>query len=391
MKRLFSCLLAAMMMVSLVACSPKDMVQDAVKEALGAKTSSNGNGGAHTSAAANSSTSGSVSGETAANNSTSGSASTEATDDYDAEYTIYLEDKDEWTPFPGSTGVVFVISEEGVLQVSDDGAKIAFTGKQVGESVITATLDGQEAKALVRVRAREGGSAWMLRIDEVTVLDVMSLAVVNYDIDLAATHNGADMFGEYTGEIAVEYSADLSGLQSFLNMSGMSMDYKTDGWFKNTAFRMELAPYSEENETRFVESLKDPTISDEERELTNSYMNSMLAGVGSGDKDFETSGKPIGLWYDWAFHMTEGDMSAYVNMTSAMFSASASQNETAQTAEGYAHHMLAGSFHESLSYENESPFPYQIEVYESGEAVLTLRSPAESPIVVKFYGTLTQN
>jgi hypothetical protein len=377
MKKFLACLLAAGMMLSLAACSsPKLMVQAAVREALGAGASDENGGGTSVSAAADRDDPD----DTDAANS----------GDYDATYTIYIDGADEWTPFPGSSGVTFAHSEESVLDVSDDGAKIAFTGKQVGESVITATLDGKEAKALVRVRAREAGSGdWTLRIDEVTVLDVMSLASVTYDLDLTATHDGADMFGEYTGELAVEYDADLSGLQAFLDMSGMDMDYKSDGWFKNTAFRMELAPYSEADETRFVDSLKDPTITDEERALTNSYMNSFFGDIGSGEKDFETSGKPVGLWYDWAFHMTEGDMSAYVNMTSAMFSASASQDEKAQTAQGYANHILAGSFHESLSYENESPFPYQIEVYESGEAVLTLRSAAESPIVVKFYGTLT--
>jgi hypothetical protein len=378
MKKFLACLLAAGMMLSLASCSsPKQMVQNAVREALGAGASSEKGGGTAVSAAAD--------------RDDPDDADTANTDDYDATYTIYIDGADEWTPFPGSSGVAFAQSEESVLDVSDDGEKIAFTGKQVGESVIAATLDGKEAKALVRVRAREAGSGWILRIDEVTVLDVMSLASVTYDIDLTATHDGADMFGEYTGELAVEYDADLSGLQAFLDMSGVDMDYETDGWFKNTAFRMELAPYSEEDETRFVDSLKDPTITDEERELTNSYMNSFFGGIGSGDKDFETSGKPVGLWYDWAFHMTEGDMSAYVNMTSAMFTASASQDEKAQTAQGYANHILAGSFHESLSYENESPFPYQIEVYEGGEAVLTLRSTAESPIVVKFYGTLTKN
>ena len=84
-------------------------------------------------------------------------------------------------------------------------------------------------------------------------------------------------------------------------------------------------------------------------------------------------------------------MSAYVSMTNVMFNAYASQDATAQNAQGYANAILAGSFHESLSYADESPFPYQIAVYESGEAVLTLRNPTESPIVVKFYGTLTKS
>jgi hypothetical protein len=376
MKKFLACLLAAGMMLTLASCNPKEMVQDAVRDALGIRESSEESGGAQTSVAASSAAS---------------DTPPAPSGEYDEEFNIYIDGVDEWTPFPDSSGVVFSLSKKGVLDISDDGESVSFMGKQVGEAVITATLDDEEATALVRVRAREGGSGgWTLRIDEVTVLDVMSLASVTYDLDLTATHSGADMFGEYTGELAVEYAADLSGLRMFLELSGVKMDYETEGWFKNTSFRMELAPYSAEDEARFVDSLKDPNMTDEERAETNAYMESMFGDVGSGEKAFEAA-EPVALWYDWAFHMTEGDMSAYVNMTSAMFSASASQDEKAQSAQGYADHILVGSFHESLSYENESPFPYQLEVYEGGEAVLTLRSPAESPIVVKFYGTLTQN
>jgi hypothetical protein len=227
-------------------------------------------------------------------------------------------------------------------------------------------------------------SGYNLQINDVAVMNVMDLAVVNYDCKLTARHEGKNMFGEYTGELAMEYNADLSGLKDMMQMAGISMDYKTDGWFKNTEFKMELTEYTAEAETKFTDSLKDPNMTDEQRALSQS----LIGDIGSGDKEFETANSPSGLWYDWAFHMTEGDMSAYVNMTSDMFNASASQDSKAQTAEGYAEHILAGSFHESLSYENESPFPYQIEAYESGDAVLTLRNPNESPVVVKFYGTI---
>ncbi|HPE95079.1 MAG TPA: hypothetical protein PLT66_03305 [Bacillota bacterium] len=76
---------------------------------------------------------------------------------YDAEYTIYVNGAEEWTPFAGKSGVSFTVSDDKAISVSDNGSKIEFTGKQVGESVITATLDGTESKALVRVRAMAGG------------------------------------------------------------------------------------------------------------------------------------------------------------------------------------------------------------------------------------------
>lgn len=76
---------------------------------------------------------------------------------YDAEYTIYVNGSDEWTPFAGKSGVSFSVSDDTVISASDNGTKSEFTGKQVGESVITAALDGAESKALVRVRAMEQG------------------------------------------------------------------------------------------------------------------------------------------------------------------------------------------------------------------------------------------
>jgi len=72
-----------------------------------------------------------------------------------AEFTIYVNGSEEWTPFSGKSGVTFIVADEDLISVSDNGAKISFTGKQVGETVITATLDGAKCEALVRVRAME--------------------------------------------------------------------------------------------------------------------------------------------------------------------------------------------------------------------------------------------
>lgn len=88
-----------------------------------------------------------------------GGGSTEPPEGYDAEYTIYVNDAEKWTPFPGKSGVSFALSDSNAVSASDDGTTITFTGKQVGETVITATLDGTESKALVRVREMEADGA----------------------------------------------------------------------------------------------------------------------------------------------------------------------------------------------------------------------------------------
>jgi hypothetical protein len=79
------------------------------------------------------------------------------TDGEDVEFTIYVNGKDSWIPFAGKTGVTFTNSDNGVLSITDNGTKVEFTGKQVGNSTITAKLGEETLKALVRVRAAEGG------------------------------------------------------------------------------------------------------------------------------------------------------------------------------------------------------------------------------------------
>ena len=389
MKKYLSLLPALALVLFLASCGVKEAVQGATRDVLTGVTGIESSGGGSSAGSGESKSGGGLLGGLLGG---IGGALGELTpDSYDEDVTLYIGGTDVWQPFPGESGVSFTLSDEELLAVSDNGIAIEFTGKQTGECIITATLNGKTIRLLVRIRAAEGGTTWTLRIDDATMMDMMGLAVVDYDIDLTATHIGPTMFGIYTGELGMVYDADLSGMQSLFAASGVDMSYSTDGWFKNTSFRMDLTAYNADDEQRFVDSLKDPNVTDAERELVNSYMGSMFDGVGSGEKPFETSNSPVGFWYDWALHMTEGDLSAYVNMNSAMFSASASQNATAQHADGYASAILVGSFQSSQSYADKSPFPYQIEVYESGEAVFTLRNPTESPIVVKFYGTITKS
>jgi len=77
--------------------------------------------------------------------------------DEDIEFTIYVFGKDSWTPFTGKSGVTFANSDDNVLSITNNGATVEFTGKTVGNSTISATIGEQTLKALVRVRAVEGG------------------------------------------------------------------------------------------------------------------------------------------------------------------------------------------------------------------------------------------
>jgi hypothetical protein len=76
-------------------------------------------------------------------------------DGEDTEFLLYVFGKDSWTPFAGKTGVTFTNSNNDVLTVTDNGTKVEFTGKAVGESTITAKFENQTLKAVVKVRATE--------------------------------------------------------------------------------------------------------------------------------------------------------------------------------------------------------------------------------------------
>lgn len=71
---------------------------------------------------------------------------------YDEEFEIFVNGSGEWTPFPGKSGVEFEVSNEYAVSCQTTPSTISFTGKQVGKSVITATLDGEVKKALVEVK-----------------------------------------------------------------------------------------------------------------------------------------------------------------------------------------------------------------------------------------------
>ena len=70
----------------------------------------------------------------------------------DAEYEIFVNGVEEWRPFPGKSGVTFSVSDTYVIACRETSSTISFTGKQVGRSTITATLDGVEKIATVKVK-----------------------------------------------------------------------------------------------------------------------------------------------------------------------------------------------------------------------------------------------
>jgi hypothetical protein len=132
-------------------------------------------------------------------------------DGWAAEYTILVGGSDEWTPFSGKSDVTFANSDDKVIDVSDNGKTIEFTGKKVGEAIITATLDGTESKVLVRVRAAESGED-LLKLKQPKTLYVKYLPPDFLYESEGVTFPGTPCETYYTGgEYELIYSDGRSG------------------------------------------------------------------------------------------------------------------------------------------------------------------------------------
>jgi hypothetical protein len=243
--------------------------------------------------------------------------------------------------------------------------------------------------------APEDGYVWTITIKSDETLTIpMELGSVNYKLDLSCSHVGKDMFGVYKGSMAMSYAADLDNMVELLTMTGGSADYDADGWFKNDAFIMEMGDYDYDAEYYFKEMLEpESELTAEEQAIADAYMGSILGDTGSGVKEFETMETPAGNWFDWDFHMTEGDMSGYLNVTGIAYgttSGSGTVDASGKAMQGWAtaSHPLAGTFSDRYNETLEYPFPYVIRLYETGEAVFELYSANGGPVTVKFYGTV---
>ncbi len=245
----------------------------------------------------------------------------------------------------------------------------------------------------------EEGFVWTVSIDAVTVLDALGLTETTYDLDLSCSHVGTDMNGIYCGSLAMDFKADLSGLNALMGaMGGTASTSVADGWFRNDEFVMELLPYSAEKEQAFIGSLDIKT--DENGEVieepsdpyTDAIAASLLEGMGSGSEQFEKDNVPVSYWFDWDYHMTEGDMSQSYSVSGVMGIADASGGQDASGSHisggAVAHSPLGGTITERYDETFDAPFPYIIRVYDTGDVVFELHSPMGGPVVIKFYGSI---
>ncbi len=143
---------------------------------------------------------------------------------YDAKYELFVNGEDEWTPFPGKSGVTFEVSKEDILSLSPTDSKVEFTGKKVGETVITATCEGKTATAFVKVKEMD------------VIIDYKYTPPTdNFCIAVKSTENGNSYINQYAKIGAEEAMIDEStDWQQFCNISTGTYYTVADGkWYED--------------------------------------------------------------------------------------------------------------------------------------------------------------
>ena len=342
MKRFVVCLLAAVLVLSLCSCSPKAMIQDKTRELLGLNPSESSSGGSNSS-------------------NSSG----------------------------GGLGALF-------SAITDKES----ADKPAAPQATTPPPEDADYFGLMQwewENAPEEGYVWTINAEGDETLDIMGLAQANYTFKLSCSHVGPDRFGVYRGTMEVSYNANMDILGQLLTATGGSMEYDGDGWFKNDNFLMRLEPYVKEDDENWVAAYgslpkdEDPMV----QAIMDQLLGGLLADMGPTEQEFEKSSDPIGHWFDWDVHLTEGDLSGFMALTGIAYGTTSASSYvdssgTQVEAEGEAYIPLGGYFHERYSEEIENPMPYTVEMYEENQVVISFYSADGSPIVLKFYGTVDQ-
>jgi len=142
-------------------------------------------------------------------------------EEYDEEYEIFVNSSEEWHPFPGKTNVEFSVSDEYVIACQTTPSKISFTGKQVGKSVITATVDGEEKKALFEVKRM------VAKDEEIVINYAYNPPQNNYYLRTEDENGTVEAVGRIDSIFAQHYSGDFTYYQYYSDETKMHYEYDT--------------------------------------------------------------------------------------------------------------------------------------------------------------------
>ncbi len=241
--------------------------------------------------------------------------------------------------------------------------------------------------------ADEDSYIWTITVNDVDVINIFGLCEASYEVNMSASHIGDDMYGAYFGKFGFNYNADISGLTALMTAMGGSMPSKTDGWFKNDKYHFSLSGYDKEEDDMFVRVVNANTefanMTDREKAIISG-----LTGRVYGEnemRDFE-SNTPDGFWWDYEMPMTEGDMSAYIQMNGilgGMVNGYSSVDSSGSNVDAditvVVPPIFADRYKDKTHFEN--PMPHTIKIY-GNQVVMEFFSQQGGPVTTKLYGTI---
>ncbi len=284
------------------------------------------------------------------------------------------------------------------------------TTKKPALASVSGYFDRLREEGLAEERANKG-YVWTIRINGTSSIN-MALASCDYTLDLNCSHVGETAFGVYRGSLSMKFHGNVAGTKVLLALMGIRSGGDLDGWFRNDDFVMKLKPYSKTDEDEFIatfnvaetytpEATGDPAkdaAAQAGADLANNLVNAILGGIGSAQKakaeELTSEAAPAGLWYDWDFHMTEGDMGTYFKMNGGpllwFVKADAGTDSKYSHVEGSANVKTILGISASERYDEpiDSPFPYTVLVFPNGRAMFTLYNYKGGPVTVVWTGTV---
>ena len=251
------------------------------------------------------------------------------------------------------------------------------------------------------------GYVWTMLVNGTSRINVLGLAGCDYTLNLNCSHVGETVYGVYRGELSMKFDGDISGVKALLRVAlGLGTQEDVNGWFRNDKFVMKLKPYDSTDEEEFLQTLpKDaiesqPETGDANKDaaaaLVTGMVNKFINAVYSAASDNpQEPSAPSGLWYDWDFHMTDGDMGTFIKLNGGTplwhITGHAETNAAGElvTGDSTVTTIFTGPIKERYDEPLYSPFPYSIKVYPDSTVIFTLYN-TKGPVSVGWIGNISR-
>ncbi len=292
--------------------------------------------------------------------------------------------------------------------------------KKPGLASISGYFEKLREEGLEEERRNEG-FVWTIQAGGTTSLSMAGLIKVDYTLDLNCSHVGPTAYGIYRGEMSFRFKGEIGGVKTMLAILGFRSSEDVEGWFRNDRFVMKLSEYCREDEDEFLSyyvnggnnvisagdsaagrpQTGDPAKDAAARageELANSLVNALLGSIkSSGDARADAGASslaPTGIWHDWDYRMTEGDMGTYMKISGGRLFWSG-HGQSGMSSGG---HSVKGSATADTVFSAPAtstidddvlfPFPYVLKVYPNGLVRVTLYNYNGGPVTVEWSGSI---